>query len=175
MTSKQWRERLAYVAMSAFLAWHTLAIVVAPAPDNSVAVQSLRAVLQPYLSLFRLDNKWDSYAPEVGKGHQFRYVIEDGTGTNHVFVPTDELNWYHPNHWWFRAWYDAIVASPETYGDSAAAWFCQKHASLSPISITLLELEELDFSPANHLSGKNPLEPPFVTVNPLQRIQCPGQ
>ena len=175
MISKQWCERLIYTALSVFVAWHTLAIVVAPAPDGSVTVQSLRRLLHPYLTLFRLDNKWDFYAPNVGKGHQFRYVIEDVAGTRHTFLPTDDLSWFHPSHWWFRAWYDAIAESPDVHGDSIAARLCRQHAALRPVAITLLNLEEKDFLPADHLSGKHPLDSEFVTVHTLKRVRCPDR
>ena len=161
--------------MSLFVVWHTLAMVVAPAPDSSVMAQSLRKLLHPYLALFRLDNKWDFYAPNVGKGHQFRYVIEDAAGARRTFMPTDDLSWYHPAHWWFRAWYDAIVASPEIHSDSVAVRLCRQHAALHPVAITLLNLEEKNFSPADHMSGKNPLDSEFVTVNTLKRVKCPDQ
>ena len=72
MISKPWRERLIFVAMSVFVVWHTIAMVLAPAPENSVTVQSLRVVFQPYLTLFKLDNPWDFFAPNVEKGAQFR-------------------------------------------------------------------------------------------------------
>ena len=63
MISKSLRERLTYTAMSVFVAWHTAAMLFAPAPDNSVIAIALRPVFQPYLSLFRLDNTWDFSAP----------------------------------------------------------------------------------------------------------------
>jgi hypothetical protein len=175
MISRQWRERLLYAAMSLFVAWHTLAMVVAPAPNSSVMAQSFRKLLHPYLTLFRLDNKWDFYAPNVGKGHQFRYVVADAAGTRHTFMPTDDLSWYHPSHWWFRAWYDAIVESPEIHGDAVAARLCRQHAALRPVSITFLNLEEKDFSPEDHLGGKHPLDSEFVTVKTLKRVKCPEQ
>ena len=81
MISKQWRKRLTYMAMSVFVGWHTLALVVAPAPDSSAIAQSFRRLFHPYLTLFSLDNKWDFYAPDVGKGRQFRYDIEDAPGS----------------------------------------------------------------------------------------------
>ena len=173
MISKQWRERLTYAAMSAFVTWHTLALVVAPAPDSSVIVRSLRGLLQPYLTLFRIDNQWSFYAPDINRGHQLRYVVEDAAGKRYTFVPTDELNWFHPSYWWFWAWYDAIAESSETYGEAFAASFCQRHASLHPIAITLLDFQQKDFSPADYLSGKHPLDPEFVTENTLMRVTCP--
>jgi hypothetical protein len=174
MTSKQLGERLTYVAMSVFVAWHTLAIVVPPGPDNSVVVQSLRGLLHPYITLFRLDHKWDFYAPNVGRGHQFRYVVEDAAGTRHAFVPTDELSWHHPHYWWFRAWYGSIIGSPDDYGETVAAALCRKHASLKPTTIDLLKLEELEFSPADHLRGKHPLDSEFVVVSTVKQVKCPG-
>jgi hypothetical protein len=175
MISKPWCQRLLYVAMSVFVVWHVLAIVVAPAPDSSAMVQSLRRLLHPYLTLFRLGNKWNFYAPNVGKGHQFRYIVEDAAGTSRTFMPTDDLSWYHPTHWWFRAWYDAIVDSPDVHGDSAAARLCRQHAALHPVAVTLLSLEEKDFSPADHLGGKHPLDSDFVTVNVLKHVRCPAR
>ena len=54
MIWNSWRQRLTYLVMSVFVAWHTLAMVIAPAPDSSVLVGTLRAALQPYLTLFKL-------------------------------------------------------------------------------------------------------------------------
>jgi hypothetical protein len=174
MISRQWRDRLICTAMSVFVAWHTLALVVAPAPDSAIA-QSFRSVLHPYLALFRLDNRWDFYAPEVGKGRQFRYDIEDASANRHSFVPTDELSWYHPEYWWFRAWYDAVMDYPESYADHFAALLCRKQAALHPISITLLNFQVGDFSPEDHLSGKHPLDSEFVTVTTLKHVICPDR
>ena len=167
-------SKLSYVVMSLFLGWHTLAIVVAPAPGSSATVQSLRVLLQPYLTLFGLDNKWDFYAPSVARGRQLRYVIEDAAGTSHTFVPAKDLNWFHPSYWWVGAWHDAIADYPETFGDYAVVLLCRKHASLHPISITLLSIQENDFSKTDHLSGKHPMDAEFVTETTLKSDKCPG-
>jgi hypothetical protein len=172
MISKRWRERLTHAAMSVFVAWHTLAMVVAPAPDTSVMVQSIRPLQQPYLTLLYLDHDWSFYAPDIHQAELFRYVITDGTGRRHMFVPTDELNWFRPAYWWFWQWYVAIMSSPEAYGDFAAAWLCRKHASLQPASITLLGVDEQVLSRADYLSGKQPDDPDFVTVNTLTTAAC---
>ncbi len=52
MMAKVWRERVAYAAMSLFVAWHTLAMIVAPAPDTSDLIRGLRVVFEPYLDFF---------------------------------------------------------------------------------------------------------------------------
>ena len=174
MVWKELRERLIFMVMSAFVVWHTLAIMVAPASDNSVLVQQLRIVFGPYLSLFRLNNKWDFYAPDVGRGHQLRYVVEGADGARQTFIPTDEWNWYHPGYWWFRAWNDAVIASPDFYADRVIATLCQKHAELRPAAITLTVFQEQEFTPADHLSGKHPLDAEFVVETLLKRGTCPS-
>src|SRR5260370_30682135 len=80
-----WRQRLTYLVMSAFVAWHTLAMVIAPAPESSVLVQTLRAALQPYLTLFRLDNPWNFFAPTIG-GALLPSSPRDGPRARHTFT-----------------------------------------------------------------------------------------
>jgi len=57
MMAKLWRQRLTYLAMSVFVVWQTLAMVVAPAPGSSDLAKGLRTVLDPYLHFLRLDNQ----------------------------------------------------------------------------------------------------------------------
>jgi hypothetical protein len=168
----QWRQRLAYAGMSALVAWHTLAMVVAPSPKSSIT-EAARSLVQPYLTLFWLDNHWAFFSPGVENGSQFRYVVEDAAGKRHTFIPADKLSRFHPTSIWMRDRYIAIMESPQTYGDAAAASLCREHASLNPIAITLIEIEQKDFWPAHRLSGKQPLDPEFVTVNTLKTIPCP--
>jgi hypothetical protein len=173
MIAQRWRERLTYAAMSAFLAWHTVAIVLAPAPDTSGAATALRAVFQPYLSLFRLDNQWDFFAPRVDRAFQLRYIVEDSAGNHHPFVPDRELNESHPSFFWLRRWYIAILDKPATYADLAAAYFCRQHAALHPVAIVLLDAEQQrDFTPEDQADGKHPLDQEFVTVTTVKKVAC---
>jgi hypothetical protein len=160
--------------MSAFVVWHTIAMMIAPGSDNSLLVQELRRVYDPYLSLFRLNNRWDFYAPNVGRSHQLRYVVEGADGARETFVPTDDWHWYHPGYWWFRAWNDAIIASPDDYADIMIATLCRKHAASRPAAITLTVLQQLGFAPADHLSRRHPLDPEFVEESTLRRGPCTG-
>lgn len=172
MIGNSWRQRLTYLVMSAFVAWHTLAMVIAPAPESSVSVRTLRAALQPYLTLLRLDNPWDFFAPTIGSG-QLRYTIEDAAGTPHAFTPAERLSWFHPDFIWFRAWYLAIIDNPDTYANRAGALLCHQHAALHPVSITFLYDEQASFTAADQLSGKHPMDPEFVTVKTLKTVECP--
>jgi hypothetical protein len=160
--------------MSALVAWHTFALVMAPAPQNSMIAQALRLPLHPYLALLSLEDEWNFYAPEVSPGRQFRYEIEDVSGKRHAFRPTDDLSWFHPNYWWLRGWYDGVMDYPETYADPFAVVLCRKHAALHPISINFLMLEVGDFSPEDHLAGKHPLDSEFVTETTVQQVTCPA-
>jgi hypothetical protein len=176
MISNAWRERLTYTVMSVFLAWHSLAIVVAPAP-SSVMVQVLRGVLQPYLSLLRLDNVWNFFAPTFGSMgmSQFSYVIEDKTGKQLNFTPEAEFGRLHPRFFWFRGWYDAIIDNPDDYAVIAASLYCRKHATLNPVSITLLEIEENEFKRTDFFAGKHRWDSEFVTVKTIKQVKCPAE
>jgi hypothetical protein len=169
-----WRKRLATVAMSLVVAWHSLAMLVAPAPADSTLVHSLRSMLQPYISLLRLDTGWGFFAP-VGKHAQFRYVIRDAAGHDHMFVPTEEpAGSIFRYVWWreFKYLYDGIMDAPETRAGVAGTMLCREHVSLDPLFVTLLQVQEENFWPEDLLAGKHPLDPDYVTVNTLTRVPC---
>jgi hypothetical protein len=174
MEWRKLRERAVYLVMSAFLAWHTVAIVVAPAPDGGVIASSLRTVQQPYLTFFRLNNIWSFFAPNVGPLSELRYFIEDEAGNRHDFRPVADLNWHHPMLFWGRSWHYAIMDEPERFAEVAGLLFCRKHAALHPASVTLVEYKQEPFTPDDHLAGKDPMDPEFVTVDPIKLITCHG-
>jgi hypothetical protein len=147
MIWSSWRQRLIYLVMSAFVVWHTLAMVIAPAPESSVLVGTVRGALQPYLTLFRLDNPWNFFAPVI-RGSHLRYSVEDAAGASHSFTPAEQLNWFHPTYIWSRDWSYGIIEFPQLYADRAAALLCHQHAALHPVSIIFLEYEQGDFSAA---------------------------
>jgi hypothetical protein len=162
--------------MSLVVAWHSLAMVVSPAPNDSTLVQSLRFLFHPYLALFRLETPWGFFAP-VGKHAQFRYVVEDAAGNTHTFVPSEEASRSIARYvWWreFKYLNDGIMANPEFRGDPAVALLCERHASLRPLAVTLLEVTEQNYGPQDELLGKRPLDPEFVAVIPLRRVACPS-
>jgi hypothetical protein len=170
----RWRSRLAMLAMSLLVGWHSLALFVAPAPADSVAVQSLRSVLQPYISLLRLDTGWGFFAP-VGKHAQFRYVIKDAAGIDHTFVPTEEPASSIAKYVWWREWkylFDGIMETAEARASSLGPLLCAQHPELDPLFVTLVKIQEENYLPDDVLSGKRPLDPEYVTVNNLVRVPC---
>jgi hypothetical protein len=173
MISGKLRERLLYAVMSAFLAWHTVAMVIAPAPEESDVVRLARTALQPYLTFFRLDNQWDFFAPTVGEGTRLRYDIQDRTGKTHAFLPASDLRWYDPSFLWFRSWYYRIIDNPDDYAEAAAAVLCRKHAALQPLAITFYEVQEEKFTREDYLAGKKRMDPGFFSVQMLRGMRCP--
>jgi hypothetical protein len=174
MIPKPLRERMIFAAMSVFLAWHTAAMLFAPAPDNSVIALALRPVFQPYLSLLRQDNTWDFFAPTVDPGTNLRYTLEDAAGNRQTFVPTQELSWYHPKYFWYRSWYYAVIAEPDIYAEGLAALFCRQHAALHPVTIEFTKDEQLFFAAEDYSSGKLPTDSEFITETDIDRVKCPA-
>jgi hypothetical protein len=172
MISQKLRERLLYAVMSAFVAWHTLAMVIAPAPDSEVT-RVARLALQPYLTFLRLDSEWDFFAPTVGQGSRLRYDIQDKTGKLHAFLPGDELRWYHPSFLWFRSWFYRVIDDPDNFADAAGAFFCRKHAALQPLAITFYEIQEEPYTREDYLAGKKRLDPGFFNIQMVRGMRCP--
>src|SRR4051812_18729755 len=171
---RQWGQRSRYAVMSLFVVWHTIAMVLAPfqADAGSATPPSLQFLVQAYQTLFRLESSWAFFAP-VGRSHVFRYVIEDAEGNNHTFTPIKDFKWYHPRYGWFERAYWGLMINPELFGDYYAEFFCGKHASLKPTSITLQEILEENFRPEDHLRGKHPLDSEYVTEETLKELDCP--
>jgi hypothetical protein len=173
MIWSRWKPSLIYLVMSAFLAWHTLALVIAPAPMDNALVQIHRVVLQPYLTFFRLDNPWNFFAPTIG-GSELRYMVEDAAGARAELASAEGASWFHPDHLWFKDWNYSIIDNPELYADRAAELLCRKHASLHPVSITFVQREHGDFKPEDWLNGKRPQDPEFTREKIVQTVQCPA-
>ena len=170
-----WRQRVTYLAMSLFVGWHTLAIIIAPTPTGSEIVQSLRSLVQPYIYFFRLDNQWSFFAPKVGRQGPFRYVVEASDGKRHVFVPSEEPPQSIAQYFMWREWkyyYDKLMDSPDARGYLIAGLFCKKHAALNPVSIMLLRVQERDFSVEDYLQGYRPEDARFTNVVSLGNIDC---
>lgn len=170
--SKRARARVTVAAMSALVVWHSLAMMIASAPYSDITVAA-RSVFHPYLTLFRLDNNWGFFAPNVPGGSQFRYIVEDAAGIRHNFIPDEHLSRFRPTSVWFRDYYKTVMESPDSFADSTAAELCREHASLHPITITLLAIEQNEFLPSDRRNGKHPLDNDFVTVTTLKAVRCP--
>jgi len=168
-----WRRGLIYTAMSALLAWHTLAMVVAPFDDNELT-EGARKLLGPYLTILALDHGWSFFAPGVENGIRFRYEVATGAGDLRTFVPSDELRWLSPIRRPTRDRFRELLDNPELYADVVGLALCRDHADLNPLSVTLVEVRQKDFWPADSLAGKSPIDPEFLTTTAVKTIPCPA-
>jgi hypothetical protein len=171
MIWNRWRPRLIYLVMSAFVAWHALALVIAPVPSSSELVDATRAILQPYLTLLRMDNPWSFFAPTIA-GAELRYTVEDAAGTSTEFGSAEKTSWFHPEHLWLKDWNYSIIDNPELYAEHAGELLCRQHASMHPVSITFVQREHSGFRPEDWLNGKRPLDPEFTRETTVQTVQC---
>lgn len=171
MNSTRWRERLGYTAVSLFLIWHCCAMIVAPAPTSDLWALAQR-FQKPYLTLFRLNNSWSFFAPEVPWGTFLRYVVEDSGGASHSFDPINQLSGLSSSYIWYASWFDEVVNRPDLFAESAGKFFCRKHASLHPVSVTLVGIRQKRFLPKDQLAGRHPLDPAFLDQTMLKQVTC---
>jgi hypothetical protein len=160
--------------MSLLVIWHTIAMLVAAAPSSAMT-RAAGKLFDPYLALLNLDNYWGFFAPVVGASYQFRYLVEDAAGLQHLFIPGDKLNRFSPNAIWLSDHYREVMDSVDDYGEVTVSELCREHAALHPVAITLLAVTGNEFGPEDRRSGKSPLDPEFVTVDTLKTIRCPTQ
>ena len=167
----RWRPRLIYLSMSAFVAWHALALMIAPFPASNELVDAPRSLLQPYLTLLRLDNPWSFFAT-IDEA-ELRYIVADASGGHAEFGSAEKTNWFHPEHLWLRDWNYSIIDDPDLYADHAGELLCRKHASMHPVSITFVQRVHSGFKPEDWLNGKRPLDPEFTREKTVRAVQCP--
>jgi hypothetical protein len=174
MTWMLWRNRLVGLAMSLFVGWHAVSILVAPAPHGSRVIEWLHGLYRPYLTLFRLESSW-GFFPNIPRVPHFRYVLEDAEGVQHTFVPINEIKWYVPWGNWVERTYWAILMSPtpERVGNYYVPILCRRHADLKPVWLTYYVVYGSEFSPSDVLAGRQPFDPEFVTVDALMYAECP--
>jgi hypothetical protein len=170
--SKLLSNRLLFWAASLFVAWHVAAMVVAPLTfEDEVDESFLRRIFHPYLMLFRLNHKWDFYAPSVDQGEQLRYAVEDAAGNIRTFSPIEDFSWWHPAYWWHKARHSQIILSTDI-SKSIVPSLCRQHGDLKPAAIILLQLQQEDFLRGDHRRGRHPLDPEFIQIIPLLRLEC---
>jgi hypothetical protein len=152
--------------------WHSLAMVVGAMPDSALA-SMVRPIFRPYLTLFRLDNGWGFFAPNVEPGMLLRYVVQDAAGTRHEFTPTDKLSRFAPNWIWMSDRFRMVIFDPDKYAETFGLSLCQEHAELKPVSVSLVRVDQERFWPEHWMQGKHPLDAEFIQARPFKVIQCP--
>ena len=162
-------------ALSLFLAWHTVATMLAPVPAKNVIVQAFRSLFQPYLTLTGTDTTWDFFSP-LSTSYEFRYAVVDAAGNEHSFTPIADVSWLTPNHRWDERIFATLITTPALIGDYFTKQFCRERAALKPVAVTLIYLEEKEFWPQDYFLGKQrTTDPANYNLYPLLRAGCPQQ
>lgn len=174
MTWTLWRNRFVCLTMSAFVAWHTVSILVAPIPYGSDALLWVHGVFRPYMTLFRLESSWGFFT-QVPKLPMFRYIVESEDGQQHTITPIREFKWYNPRTNWIERTFMAMSLDPEPLriGSYYLPILCKRHADLKPVSITFTTVTGNDFTRDDFLAGYRPDDPDFTTVEQLMYAECP--
>jgi hypothetical protein len=71
-----------------------------------------------------------------------------------------------------KYFYEGVMEAPDLRGYAIVPMLCQRHASLNPVTISLQQVLEEAFSPGDYLKGHRPLDPEFMTVTTLSKIDC---
>lgn len=170
--SKRTRTRFTFVAMSLFVVWHSLAMLVAAAPGSQLT-NSARVLFNPYLMLFGLDSQWGFFAPDVPNGNTFRYAVEDAAGNRRIFTPVEQWSPLQPTFIWFRDRYKNVMENFDEFAEAAVISICKEHADFNPVTVTLIDVTQKNFTREDRLSGKSPLDPEFVERQEMDPIRCP--
>ena len=93
------RRKTIITVQSLFLLWHSLALVVGPAP-GSYSMGKVYPIFKPYLQFLQIDTTWGFFSPEPGTGIVLRYDVEDSSGREYYFKPFPTLTL----KWQFAAW-----------------------------------------------------------------------
>jgi hypothetical protein len=165
------RRILIYSGMWFIVVWQSLAMIVSVTPESALS-SFVRPIFDPYLTLFRLENGWGFFAPNVEQGLQFRYVVEDASGARHEFTPTDKLSRYDPTWIWMSDRFRMVMFEPEKYGDAFGQSVCREQAALNPVSVTLIAVDQERFWPEDWSAGNNPLDPAFVKQRTFKVVRC---
>ena len=169
--SKTWQRRVTYAAMSLLVAWHTVAMFVAPTPPSDFT-NAIQRVWAPYLTLFRLENLWGFFAPDVRVYPRFNYVIEDAAGQQYTFNPADGLSRFRAAQLWYQDWFVNVIDNPDAYAEDVAHELCKLQAALHPVKITLLDVELGDFKPEDELAGRHATDSGFDDLTEIGTYEC---
>ncbi len=170
--TKPFRSPWLTLAASLFLIWHSLVIVIGPAPGSYLLGRVYR-VFDPYLSFFHLENYWAFFAPNPASGNLLRYAVRDEYGQQHIFKLTEDHRRSEPAYLRHTTFYTAISDHKDPgYTASAARYLCQRHAGLKPASIVFITGQQLRLPRQAWLDGKRPLDDDYMEVVYQDPISC---
>lgn len=169
-----WRQYWQYfltIVASLFIVWQSLAIIIGPAP-GSYLMSKVYPIFKPYLVALHLNNEWGFFAPDPAKGSLLRYIVTDGTNTQHIFKLTEKLKRSDHGFLRYTSLYLTIGRKNEEYVDSATHYLCHLHKNLNPQKIQFFIGHQQSITPKQFLAGNRPLDDNHMEVEYLPPLLC---
>lgn len=167
------RSALAELGLATVVAWHALAIAVAPYPGCRLKA-AVHPWFEPYLRAFYLEHDWRFFGPLPAAGRLLRARVTDGDGAIHEIPLTEAASRESPLFFRRLRLWDAVgPARPETTR-SVSLHLCRLHAGLRPRSVQLVRLHQLTVDDEQYRAGVRPLDPLALEREPLAPVACPA-
>ena len=165
-------KTLKLVAASVFVVWHTLAIVLAPAPA-SAAVLALYRFTRPYVHFFNLNNQW-KYFVRIGYGGNVDYAVDGAEGEKARFTMPPQYD--HRNLAYFQYFHiqNELFGGnpPQDLLKDLAHYYCRKHAVLNPRRVEFILRIQKEIKPDDFAKGFSPSDATFVREATLAPVEC---
>lgn len=129
-------SRLGRIALSLFVVFHLLAIVLIPATENILS-QSLSGTLRPYAGLFGLDTGWKFFAPNPVIYRELVVTVEnqDGSTTNLQWPPS--IKDFTVTELFNRRNYHSLLTTitEDRLESFFVPWLCRSHANAERVVV----------------------------------------
>lgn len=160
-----------YVLASLFLVWHTLALVIGPAPGSDL-MSRIYPVFVPYLDGFNLNNQWGFFAPDPHAGSLLRYGLETTGGERRALHLTEDLSRGDAGFLRYSSLYLTLARQREPFLQAASNYLCRRHEAEQPLAIQFFAGHQLRLGPEQYRAGARPLQDEYVSVEYFEPIAC---
>lgn len=167
----RWLRWTLSVLATLFLAGHTLALIIAPAPPSYIAGQ-VYPLFKPYLRALNLDNGWAFFSPDPSEGRLLRYAVIDQAGQRKEAPLTEALHRWSPAYLRYTSLFTAMDTDTPRHIEGVAEVLCRRHAAEQPARIMLIHRDQKALSPDDFLKGHRPLDPAYVEDSDLAYVPC---
>jgi len=164
-------QRVAWTLGSAFVLWHSAALLLGTAPPSYLHGQ-LMPLFRGYIEALHLDGRWAFFAPDPTAGRLLRYRVEQRSGASSEFVFTESLRRADPAYLRFTTMSSAADAAYPEVMHSVAQMLCRRHAALTPQRIHFVGLQQIRITPEEVEAGEHALDPSHLRRVDIGSVPC---
>lgn len=172
--SDKTKRMVVYGAASAFLAWHSMTLVVVPAlaffPNPSI-----ESVFVRYVELTRVKSAWSFFSPDVNLGSILDYEVGRGMAVEKVSL-TGRLDKLDPAFFRYALFYVRALADTGAERNeklwSLGQYLCEQHSAIRPKRVIFTARLQKRFEADDYLRGAGPLDPEYLEDYPLAPVPC---